>query len=77
MSEDDIPNLDESDDEEDDEPDVPVGPVRQTHRRKQLTYQGGVNSIDLALGETHYDPFVAPNDTNSCDRTYSRSNRSR
>ena len=35
---------------------TPAGPVRRTHRRKKLTYQRDVNSIDSALDENNYTP---------------------
>lgn len=38
------------------------GPTRRVHRRRTLTYQRDVNSIDTALDESNYDPFEIPSD---------------
>ena len=34
-----------------------VGPTRRKHRRRVLTYQRAVNSIDTALDEKNYTPM--------------------
>ena len=36
------------------------GPVRREHRRKTLTYQRDVHSIDSSLDENNYDMFDIP-----------------
>ena len=38
----------------------PTGPVRRKHQQKKLTYQCDVHSIDSALDENNYNPYVAP-----------------
>ena len=48
---------------EEDEEEVIIeeeGLTRRKHRRKTLTYQQQVNSIDSALDETNYDPVPVP-----------------
>ena len=36
------------------------GPTRRQHRRRTLTYQQDVNSIDTALDERNYNPVEIP-----------------
>ena len=51
----------EGNDSDDEIPMEGEGPSRRKHRRKQLTYQRLVNSIDSALDETNYDTLETSN----------------
>ena len=55
-----ISDVDDISDEEDVSAD---GPVRRLHRRKMLTYQRDVNSIDSATDDSNYDLYHIPVDT--------------
>ena len=42
----------------------PAGPMRRTHRRKILTFQLDVNSLDASLEEKNHDKFEIPSTEN-------------
>ena len=37
--------------------------TKRSHKRKCLTYNGKVNSIESVLDESSYNPFIAPAET--------------